>query len=130
MPRKVGRPTKYTPELIDDCYDYLERHEELGDVAPIHVGLFLHVGINPTAGYRWAEEEGKEQFKDILETCKTMQHRVLASSGLDGSFNPTITKLFLTKHGYSDKEQPEASESENDKLIAALTAFAVAMKDN
>ena len=107
MANPIGRPTKYTPELIENCYDYLERHEEIGDVAPIHVGLFLHIGIVPTVGYRWADEDGKEEFKDILEVCKTMQHKVLASSGLTGEFNSTITKLFLTKHGYSDKSEQE-----------------------
>lgn len=107
---KRGRPTKYTPELIEGCYDYLERYEELGDVAPIHVGLFLHIGINPSQGYRWADDDDKKEFCDILETCKTMQHRVLASSGLTGKFNSTITKLFLTKHGYTDRTDVEVSE--------------------
>jgi len=107
MANPIGRPTKYTPELIDNCCDYLKRHEELGDVVPTHVGLFLHIGIVPTVGYRWAGEAGKEEFKYILEVCKTMQHKVLASSGLTGAFNSTITKLFLTKHGYSDKSEQE-----------------------
>jgi hypothetical protein len=100
----AGRPTKYTPALLDECQVYLDNYQEGGDVMPSHIGLFLHIGISTTCGYDWAKEESKKEFSDILERCMQMQHQKLMNSGLNGEFNSNITKLALGKHGYSDKQ--------------------------
>ena len=34
-----------------------------------------------------------------------LQEDLLKEGGLIGDFNSTIAKLFLTKHGYSDKQE-------------------------
>jgi hypothetical protein len=37
---------------------------------------------------------------------------LLIDGGLIGDFNPTITKLMLTKHGYSDKQEVDNKSSD------------------
>jgi len=36
-----------------------------------------------------------------------LQERKLICNGLMGDFNPAITKMMLTKHGYSDKMETD-----------------------
>jgi hypothetical protein len=38
-----------------------------------------------------------------------LQESKLLNEGLKGNFNATITKLILTKHGYSDRIEQELS---------------------
>jgi len=41
---------------------------------------------------------------------ESTQERKLVTGGLEGKYNPAITKMMLTKHGYSDKvEQAHTS---------------------
>jgi len=106
-----GRPSHYTPELLAKCYEYLDSYEDEGDVIPSHSGMFLYTGISKTCGYDWAKDEGKEEFADILDRCKLMQHQVLINKGLANEFNSNITKLVLGKHGYHDKQDLETKGS-------------------
>ena len=100
---KLGRPSKYTTELLDKALDYIENWQNTGRAIPSHVALFLHLGINQDTGYAWAKEEGKEAFSEILKQIKAMQYLELVDGGLKGDLNPQITKLVLGKHGLSDK---------------------------
>jgi hypothetical protein len=36
----------------------------------------------------------------------------LLNNGLDGTFNPPITKMMLSKHGYSDKIEQDHTSSD------------------
>lgn len=112
------RPTDYSDDILLKAAEYVqcflddESRAELSppQVIPSHVGLFRYIGIGKTTGYRWKDEEGKEQFRDILEECLDLQHIMLVNTGLVGGFNPVVTKMILTKHGYSDKiEQQHTS---------------------
>ena len=94
----MARPTDYTEELLDKARTYLE---ETADAVPIVVGLCLHIGIAKTTAYRWVEE-GRQEFKDILEEVMEKQEAELVNGGLKSTFNPTITKMMMTKHGYQD----------------------------
>ncbi len=95
----MARPTDYTDELLDKAKDYLLN---CPDVVHTVVGLCLHIGIAKSTCYRWIEEE-KLEFKDIVDTVADLQERKLLSNGLTNEFNASITKLLLTKHGYTDK---------------------------
>jgi hypothetical protein len=99
--QRVGRPTDYTEELLSKAHGYMD---DCPDIVPTIVGLCLHTGIAKATAYRWAEE-GNEVFKDILSTVNEMQERKLITSGLTNEFNSAITKMMLTKHGYSDKQE-------------------------
>lgn len=103
MPNPVGRPTKYTPELVKQAHEYVENYETHGHAIPSHGGLSLVLGITRTALYDWAKHEDKKEFSYILGVIMTTQELVLLNKGLMGEFNSNITKLALGKHGYHDK---------------------------
>ena len=101
----VGRPTKYTPELLSRAREYLSgAWQGTGSVIPSHQGLALYLEITKTCLYDWAKQEDKAEFSAILDNIMTVQHEVLINKGLTGDFNSNITKLALGKHGYTDKQ--------------------------
>jgi hypothetical protein len=129
----AGRPTLYTQDLLDKCYNYIDNYKTAtDDVIPSHVGLALYVGISTTCMYRWEGEENKKEFKDMLRKIKEMQHQALINGGLDSTFNAAITKLVLTKHGYHDKQDikqhvsvrlEDLSEDEIDRKLLHLDSI-------
>lgn len=105
-----GRPTSYTPELLQRAEEYLEQYANLGDAIPSIAGLACHIGVTRETCHAWDREEGKEEFSHILKRLLQKQEKTLLTNGLGGVFNSTITKLVLSKHGYSDKiEQAHTS---------------------
>ena len=106
MTRKTGRPTKYSQEILDIAFDYLENFEQHGDAVPSQGGLSSELGIARSTLKKWGKESGKEEFSAILEKIRTKQERVLLNKGLLGEFNSNIVKLMLGKHGYSEKLRP------------------------
>ena len=48
MPNSVGRPTDYTPELVEKAKGYIEAYSEEGDMIPSVVGLSKYIGISRT----------------------------------------------------------------------------------
>ena len=72
-----------------------------GGVIPSVEGLSLYLEVSKQTLYNWRDKD--DIWLDVLNRINTKQHDKLISKGLDGSFNPTITKLILTKHGYSDR---------------------------
>ena len=129
-----GRPTKYTPELLEAARAYADGAWEAEDrYIPTVVGLSLALGVNTDTIYDWAKQEDKQEFSDILTRVKNFQHEILVNRGLIGEFNPAITKMMLTKHGYSDKQEITGKDggaietkdlSGND--VARRLAFALA----
>jgi len=112
---KIGRPTSYTPEIIDSVNNYLEistdTTELLGEHRPIvvnHVnlpsieGLALYLGINKDTIYEW--EKIHPEFSDVITRVRNSQAQRLINCGLSGSYNPQIAKVLLTKHGYIDRQ--------------------------
>jgi len=69
-----------------------------------------------------------QEFSDILKELDADQEIKLLNSGLTGDFNSTITKLILTKHGYSDKTQQELSGPNGGDLTIQLVRFSDAAK--
>jgi len=100
----AGRPTKYNEDILTKSKEYLSNYAELGDPVPTIAGLACELNVSRGTLYDWAAEEEKEEFSNILEAIMAKQERVLAGKGLTGDFNPNITKMMLTKHGYSDKQ--------------------------
>lgn len=107
---KVGRPTKYTPELIEKAKYYVDQgYLEEGEVIPTIEGMALYLKIRRRTIYDWAAQEEKEEFSHIVEWCNAKQAKILMSGSLKNEMNPTISKLLLTKQGYSDKSIQEVS---------------------
>jgi hypothetical protein len=117
-----GRPTKYTPELIERAKEYANgQYEIIGDVIPTIAGLANYLDIVRDTVHEWVKEEDKKEFSDIVAKMLQSQESILVAKGLDGKFNASITKLLLTKHGYSDKvEQEIKSEAKHEHTIREL----------
>jgi len=99
-----GRPTKYNEDILIKARHYVDSgYEENGDLIPMVCGLALHIGVSRETVYKWAAEEDKEVFSDIVSDLQTKQELKLFVGGLGGAFNASITKLALSKHGYTDK---------------------------
>ena len=99
----AGRPTKYSQEILDKSLDYLENYEKYGDAVPQIAGLSVHLKIARETLYEWSKQDDKTEFSDIFKQILEAQHKALVSGGLLGDFNPVITKLMLSKHGYSER---------------------------
>jgi len=101
-----GRPTKYTPELLEECHRYLKDFNTLPSIA----GLAVRLDVNRDTLQTWAKDEDKPEFSDIYGKLMAMQEDELIRNGLMGHFNASITKMILTKHGYSDKVDATSSD--------------------
>lgn len=104
----AGRPSKYTPELIQKAKDYLSDDDDInykseGDVVPTVVGLAITIGVVKSTVYDWAEDTEKE-FSDMLALCNTKSERALINGSLGNDMNSNIAKLMLSKHGYSESK--------------------------
>lgn len=124
--KKMGRPTDYTTDMPEMVAQYLLTYEDQDDVVPSIVGLCAYLNRARSTLYRWATEEGKEEFKDMLEAVNEAQERVALSGGLNNSMNSTIVKLLLAKHGYADKQDlahtsPDGSMSPTKIEIVAAS---------
>ena len=106
-----GRPTTYTPEVLEKANTYLEEWEAEGDMIPSIVGLAKYIERARSLLYVWAEDKNKKEFKDILEEINEQQHQVLINKGLNSEFNSNITKLVLGKHRYHDKQEVDNKTS-------------------
>ncbi len=106
---KEGRPTKYSKEMQALSDAYVEGgYIEAGQVIPSVAGLAIMLRVARETLYNWSREH--DEFLGTLEQLKMWQENALLNSGLDGTFNSTITKLVLTNHGYSDKPEPPDNE--------------------
>lgn len=123
----VGRPTKYSPEILEKAQDYLENFTT---AVPTLEDLSLELRISRDTVYDWSSQEDKKEFSYIVNDILAKQSSVLIDKGLRGKFNPTICKLLLHKHNYNDKievEQenihrfPDLTDDELDESIKQKT---------
>jgi predicted RNA-binding protein with PUA-like domain len=101
----MARPTNYSQELVDKAWEYVDGGwESHSSTIPSVVGLCRVINRSKSTIYDWAKDPEKE-FSDIVEALNELQEQILKEKGLLGDFNASITKLILTKHGYSDKTE-------------------------
>ena len=103
----VGRPTKYTDEILVKAEEYIATYIEIGDEIPSNAGLAVFLGVSRDTVQVWYKDKGKEAFSYILDQIQAKQEQRLLSKGLNGGFNSSIAKLVLGKHGYHDKRDIE-----------------------
>lgn len=116
-----GRPPIYSEEILIKAKEYLlscvdeekqivkqssEKYEMFDNKLKVKIptkgGLAVHLGVSRETLYAWAKEY--PQFSDIMEQMGAIQEERLINNGLSGDYNPTISKVLLTKHGYIDKQ--------------------------
>lgn len=108
-----GRPTQYTKEMGEKAQQYLSddktvNYESRGHAIPSIVGLCRILNVARSTLYLWAKDKDHE-FSDILENSNELQELVLINGSLKNELNPTIAKLALGKHGYSEKQDIDLS---------------------
>lgn len=108
----AGRPSKLDDEMIAAAAEYANGgYMEHNEVIPSVEGLASCLRVSRASIYNWKEQS--PEFLDILEDILAKQAKTLMNSGLMGDFNSTITKLMLTKHGYSDKIEQDVTSSDD-----------------
>jgi DNA-packaging protein gp3 len=98
-----GRPSEYDPiKHPAGVASYIELCKQQSYL-PTLEGLAVRLGVARQTLYDWGtagSERYQLHFPDILEQLTAAQASQLVQNGLINNYNPTITKLMLTKHGY------------------------------
>jgi hypothetical protein len=106
-----GAPSKYRgAETLSMMNTYLETYEEEGQVLPTIAAFSRFVKVNKDTLYEW--EKKHSEFKEAMDDLRAAQETALINNGLAGTYNSTITKLILSKHGYSDKQEISGPEGQ------------------
>ena len=117
-----GRPTSYSDDILAKTVHYIDNHDNKDfdylDVIPSMAGLSLVLDVCVKTLYNWGEAH--EDFLHMLEKLQKKQEKVLLSGGLSGSMNSTITKLVLSKHGYSDKVDQTIDHTTKGEAIQSI----------
>jgi hypothetical protein len=109
---KVGRPSQYTPKIVKAAWEYVNGGWiTAGDKVPSVAGLACEIGVHRETLRLWAADEDNEFF-GILREIAQRQERELVNNGLTGDFVAPITKMMLTKHGYSDRVEQDHTSSD------------------
>lgn len=108
----VGRPPKYSAGMIDRAREYIANHEAYGDPIPCIAGLAAELGVVRETCRDWGNDPAKPEFSVIMQELAQKQERRLLAGGLKGSFNSTVVKLILSKHGYSEKVDVDNTSSD------------------
>lgn len=127
MTEKVGRPGKYNKDMQDACDNYVENHNDYGDVVPSIEGLSLVIDVCTKTIHNWKNEEISENFLHTLDKIRTKQKNITMQKGLAGEFNAAITKLILHNHGLHDKQDVDHSgaidlSGKTDEELKAILA--------
>lgn len=122
-----GRPTKYkgketidkVKEYIDSCFDIRYKllksegkttsyENKINVKIPSIEGLALYLGVTKDLIYDWMKKHPR--FLDAIKELKQRQCERLMDKGLDGTYNPMITKLLLGTHGYVEKKEVDTNQ--------------------
>lgn len=113
----VGRPSELVATL-EKAKDYLNGgYEVVGEVIPSIAGLACYSGKMRNTIYDYGKQD--VEFSNILSALLQLQESKLLNQGLLGNFNPSITKLILTKHGYSDRVEVDNSSTDGSMVTRA-----------
>lgn len=109
---QVGRPTKYSTEILRKAENYITGYADFGDVVPTIAGLACVLDVTRETCHAWANDPDKEAFSHILKKLMQRQERALVNGGLSGDFSSPVSKMMMTKHGYSDKVEQDHTSSD------------------
>jgi len=108
----AGRPTIVTPELTAAAWHYVNGGwKDVNDPVPSIAGLACEINVHRETLRLWGKDQDSEFF-GILCKIAEMQERELVKGGLSGGFNSSITKMMMTKHGYSDRVETDHTSSD------------------
>lgn len=117
-----GRPSKYNSDVQAAAEEYINNFKDHGDVVPTVASLALHLDVAIKTLYNWATEQNPD-FLHVFNRLELLQHRALVNGGLAGGFNPAVTKMMMTKHGYSDKQEIDHRSGDGSMTPKGLDGF-------
>lgn len=124
-----GRPREYSQEYVERAKEYLSSRQDMVDEngklrvsVPTKGGLAKYLGVSRETLYDWASKY--EEFSDVMEQVGAEQEDRLINNGLAGTYNPTIAKVLLTKHGYREG----IDQTTNDKDLPNPVSVAARAK--
>lgn len=103
----MGRATEYNKAMQKKAETYLEENTR---VIPSVAGLAVFLKVARSTIYKWANEN--PSFSDTLDEILANQELDALDGGLNGDFNPAISKLILANHGYKEKQESEVTIKE------------------
>ncbi len=127
---KEGRPTKYSDQILKDTQKYLDlcvdsyqrvllskkkksvtyKHDFVIKVPTIE-GLAKYLHIHKDTVHDWKKKHA--EFSDLIGDLLAEQADRLINNGLNGTYNPTIAKVLLTKHGYREGHEVANPDGSN-----------------
>ena len=120
----LGRPTDYSDKIVKKAKDYVANYQNYGDVTPTVVGLCKILNRSKSTLYKWKDEDGKQDFSDILDSLKELQEHSLVNKGLTSDFNVALVKMMLCKHGYGEnKDQTLTVKQGEGEEITEFSGF-------
>lgn len=130
----LGRPSEYSPEILTKTKEYIDSCEDKTETIvagetdkytkysvrvtvnlPTIEGLARYLKLHKDTIYTWRKE--KRDFSDLIDELLAKQAEQLINKGLNGDYNPTIAKVLLTKHGYTDRQEVVQSTTIKDERI-------------
>lgn len=131
MAHAGGRPTKYTPDLINKVDEYLalcvdeetefwktrgEKSDSYERILKVNLpkieGFAEYVDVSIDSINVW--EKDNPRFSEALNKIRKAQHNRLVDNALAGNYSPVIAKLMLSSnHGYKEK----SDVTSDDKAI-------------
>lgn len=117
----MARPTKYSEAILDSTKQYIEEQEDTHEVVgtglnsrirtkvklPTLEGLAFFLRVHKDTIQEWKNKH--EEFSVLIGDLLAKQAQSLINNGLSGTYNPTIAKVLLAKHGY--KESTEVDQN-------------------
>lgn len=97
------------------------------NLVPSVAGLAFVLSKSRECMYEWARQNN--EFSDILNGIAVVQEMLLINGGLSGDFNSAITKMMMTKHGYSDKIESNLTSSDGSMTPKTITRVIVDPKE-
>lgn len=86
---------------------------------PTRGGMARYLGVSRDTLYEWSKVH--PQFSYIMEELGAEQEDRLINAGLSGDYNPTISKVLLTKHGYREGVDTTTNDKDLPTPIMNLT---------
>ena len=110
----AGRPIEYNEQVLAKAEEYIKSciDEDVNNGTPekpfiktkVNVptkgGLAVYLDVSRDTLYDWAKKY--KEFSYIMERLGSEQESRLINNGLAGTYNSTIAKVLLTKHGYRE----------------------------
>jgi hypothetical protein len=119
-----GRPTKLNEDVLVQTQQYIDECEDDQEKKKVNLpsieGLALYLKVNKDSIYEW--RKGTDaihlHFSELIAQLLSKQAQRLLNNGLAGTYNSTIAKVLLTKHGY--REGIEQTGKDGEPLTIAL----------